>query len=243
SAVVECEDQYPDCARYMDNCKDDTWMKQNCQKTCGLCIEESAVVECEDKDPICARYMDNCKDNPWVKQNCKKTCGSCNEASTTSPITPITPRPKMPKTTEPAVVQCEDKDPKKCARYMDKCNVNTWMKQNCQKTCGSCIEESAVVECEDKDPICPRYMDKCNDNPWMKQNCQKTCGSCFEEDRGYVWNPEESGQDSISMMEFYMDGGGGSLPEQAEQASVNMRMKNELYDIGTSRRNAFVPSP
>ncbi|CAL4086794.1 unnamed protein product, partial [Meganyctiphanes norvegica] len=99
STVVECEDKYTICARYMDNCKDDTWVMQNCQKTCGSCNEESAVVECEDKDPICARYMDNCKDDTWVKQNCQKTCGSCNEASTTLPITPITPRPTMPKTT------------------------------------------------------------------------------------------------------------------------------------------------
>ncbi|CAL4066090.1 unnamed protein product, partial [Meganyctiphanes norvegica] len=40
SAEVECEDKYPICDRYMDHCKDNIWTKQNCQKTCGSCIED-----------------------------------------------------------------------------------------------------------------------------------------------------------------------------------------------------------
>ncbi|XP_071952775.1 uncharacterized protein [Antedon mediterranea] len=81
-----CEDSDPDCpfyAEYCDMSVAESFVNNNCPKTCGFCIEtqtESNDV-CTDEDPDCPTKPYICKlkeYRAYVEQSCRKTCELCD---------------------------------------------------------------------------------------------------------------------------------------------------------------------
>ena len=68
-----CEDKRTDCGGLGDYCvgQYENWMKENCPKTCGLCVGGT----CEDKRADCGGLGDFCvgQNENWMKENCPKT--------------------------------------------------------------------------------------------------------------------------------------------------------------------------
>jgi len=81
--------------------------------------------------------------------------------------------------------------------YCDSGEYVEWMKDNCQKSCGSCKEKEREEEQEDRsDCSDTRSESECQDwensysycttgeyVEWMATNCAKTCGKCGDEER------------------------------------------------------------
>uniref|UniRef100_A0A7M5UPG3 ShKT domain-containing protein n=1 Tax=Clytia hemisphaerica TaxID=252671 RepID=A0A7M5UPG3_9CNID len=68
---------------------------------------------------------------------------------------------------------CEDKN-KYCSRWTNFCDIDSFVKANCQKTCNIC-----PGTCEDLNPNCPKWKKQyCSYHSYVKTQCRKTCNLC-----------------------------------------------------------------
>ncbi|XP_052770608.1 mucin-5AC-like isoform X2 [Mya arenaria] len=194
NSVVECKDANPQCAEYDsgDLCTDpqyDAWNLENCMLYCKVypCNEATnssstnAVSSTETtvraQPTVLATTGDTQK--PHGRSTAVVTThghgnsntGHTNNAHTNDNSTSTTSAP------------CEDKKDN-CISYGRSACTDVayapFLRKNCAKFCGFCVDPNSVAECKDRNPLCSQYDtgDLCTDpqyETWNLENCMLYC--------------------------------------------------------------------
>lgn len=73
SVEFSCSDQYGQCSGFQQFCahsSPNTWVKNNCQRTCNCCDNPRHLSFCSEHASLC----DPNNPNTWIKENCCLTC-------------------------------------------------------------------------------------------------------------------------------------------------------------------------
>ncbi|KAL3848273.1 hypothetical protein ACJMK2_019141 [Sinanodonta woodiana] len=205
-----CANMYPSdkCLKWSRNgdCLTNAeWMNNYCCGTCvnsnnGSCLNSYNDLNCD----IWAASRE-CDKNPgWMLVNCKKSCGQCNittsTTSTTKSAASTTALPSTAKNSTQTACVNKYQDNTMCDAWAKagQCNVNTWMIQNCARSCGRCsgtetttaplpstklTTQKSIGECKNlhsDNMACDAWAKAgyCKTNQFVTINCAKSCGSC-----------------------------------------------------------------
>lgn len=150
--------------------------KYNCKAPKEGTTGGGGTNSCVDKNRSCPGWADGgyCKTNPkYMHPNCPKSCKLC-----TKPKPKTTPKPTPKPTSKPG--NCADRQPF-CSAIKTFCTKNSWVKDNCKKSCGKC-SRPPPVSCKDKKSDCGSWANSgyCKNKykEYMEENCKKSCKVC-----------------------------------------------------------------
>lgn len=183
-----CRDNLRNCPFWKSSCGTNRYVKRNCQKSCGLCVQNPSTA-CVNKDRRCVQWARNyaCQKNyQYMKINCPLACNFCR------------------------ITTCIDEN-RSCYTWArnGECRRNPgYMHKKCRKSCQLCggtKPTKAVTKpttttkrpttttkrpttspkpdssCIDKHKLCDAWSkdDECKKNPrYMHVNCRKSCRLC-----------------------------------------------------------------
>ena len=164
------------------DCNTDTWTKENCPLSCGLCEAPAPICEDEFEEEWCnvAEMSDLCGEF-FYEDRCKRTCGFCDLV---------------------ANPPCEDESPEYCQSSDLDCYKS---RSTCMKTCGACNFYSLGICADDlnqDDCESRRERNMCS---MFRYDCRRTCGVCG---RRYIF---PIGQTTSSIWSWADDGTNESL--------------------------------
>uniref|UniRef100_A0AC35TWF7 ShKT domain-containing protein n=1 Tax=Rhabditophanes sp. KR3021 TaxID=114890 RepID=A0AC35TWF7_9BILA len=149
-----CSDNIEDCVYWIDLCGDNTYVDQNCKRTCNSCTQRSTAKPCYDVGENCYQ-LNICNNQKYADiawRECRRTCNLCNA-----------PDPYL-----------SSRRPYQYTTSMPSTTTRKYTPYNSYTTKGPCFDSIGTANCDN-------MMKYCWDRtyaPLMREECAYTCGYC-----------------------------------------------------------------